>query len=103
MSRDSYLRRAYGISGTEYDAMWIQQGGVCAICKRPPRNGENLCVDHSQQTGGLRCFLVQPGLAEEKQISLFEAMDSISRATEECYESFFDPATNGWNVDTEEL
>jgi len=30
MSRDSYLRRAYGISETEYDAMWIQQGGVRA-------------------------------------------------------------------------
>jgi hypothetical protein len=59
--------------------------------------------DGEEQIGDLRCFLVQPGLAEEKQISLFEPMDSISRATEECYESFFDPATNGWNVDTEEL
>lgn len=57
MSRDSYLRRAYGISEAEYDAIWIQQGGVCAICKRPPPDSENLCVDHSHRSGSTRALL----------------------------------------------
>jgi len=30
MSHDAYVRRPNGTSGTEYDAMWIQQGGVRA-------------------------------------------------------------------------
>jgi hypothetical protein len=59
--------------------------------------------DVEQQIGNLCCFLVQPGLAEEKDVSLFEAMDSISDETAECYESVFDPSTDGWNADIEEL
>lgn len=42
--------------------------------------------DTEKQIGDLRCFLVQPGLAEERQIHLFDAMDSISDETAECYE-----------------
>ena len=56
-----------------------------------------------EQIGNLCCFLVQPGLAEEKQVSLFDAMDSISDETAECYESVFDPSTDGWNADIEDL
>ena len=59
--------------------------------------------DTEKQIGDLRCFLVQPGLAEEKQIHLFDAMDSISDETAECYEAVFDLATNEWNADIEDL
>jgi len=59
--------------------------------------------DTEKQIGDLRCFLVQPGLAEEKQIHLFDAMDSINDETAECYEAVFDPATNDWNADIEDL
>jgi hypothetical protein len=58
MSRDAYLKRTYGISEAEYDAMWIQQGGCCWICKEPSPEDENLCVDHNHRTGetrGLTC------------------------------------------------
>jgi hypothetical protein len=51
--------------------------------------------DVEEQIGNLCCFLVQPGLAEEKQVSLFDAMDSISDETAECYEWVFDPSTGG--------
>ena len=47
--------------------------------------------------------LVQPGLAAEKGASLFEAMDSISDATMECYEALFDPDTNEWSDSVQEL
>src|SRR5689334_14996244 len=33
------LRKAFGMSLGQYDAMLQQQGGVCAICKQPP-NGK---------------------------------------------------------------
>jgi hypothetical protein len=59
--------------------------------------------DTEKQIGDLRCFLVQPGLAEEKQIHLFDPADSISDETAECYEAVFDLATNDWNADIEDL
>jgi hypothetical protein len=45
--------------------------------------------DKKEQIGNLQCFLVQPGLAFEKGESLYDAMDSISDATMECYEALF--------------
>lgn len=42
--------------------------------------------DTEKQIGDLGWFLVQPGLAEERQIHLFDAMDCISDETAECYE-----------------
>jgi GNAT superfamily N-acetyltransferase len=59
--------------------------------------------DTEKQIGDLRCFLVQPGLAEEKQIHLFDAMDSINDETVECYEAVFDLVTNDYNADIEDL
>lgn len=53
-SRDAYLRRTYGISEAEYDAIVAQQGGVCFVCRKPPKPGTNLHVDHDHKTGLLR-------------------------------------------------
>lgn len=58
------LMRQYGLTIDEYDAMVVQQGNVCAICKQPEtaeRNGVKyrLAVDHCHKTGkvrGLLCF-----------------------------------------------
>lgn len=39
--------------------MCAEQGGVCAICGRRPREGTHLHVDHDHETGrvrGLLCF-----------------------------------------------
>jgi GNAT superfamily N-acetyltransferase len=59
--------------------------------------------DKEKQIGNLQCFLVQPGLAAERGESLFEAMDSISDATMDCYEALFDPDTNEWSDSVQEL
>jgi hypothetical protein len=48
------LRRIYGISAAEYQAMFVRQGGACAICKRTDRK---LCVDHCHVIRKTRCLL----------------------------------------------
>lgn len=57
------LRGAYGISIERYEELLARQGGVCGICRKPPR--EPLCVDHSHATGevrGLLCRKCNTGL-----------------------------------------
>lgn len=45
---DRRLRRTYGISLGEYNQMLAEQGGCCAICKKPP-TGRRLHVDHDHR------------------------------------------------------
>ena len=45
----------YGISRDEYEAMALNQKGLCAICKE--RVGDALRVDHDHETGKLRELL----------------------------------------------
>ena len=62
--RDRKLRDKYGISLEDYNAMYIEQGGSCWICKEPAPlagrgRGGRLHVDHCHSTGkvrGLLCY-----------------------------------------------
>jgi hypothetical protein len=46
-ARDSYLRRRYGISEAEYEAILELQQGACFICEKVPKQGQRrLHVDH---------------------------------------------------------
>ena len=36
------------------------QGGVCAICGKPPAKGKRLAVDHCHSTGVVRALLCNP-------------------------------------------
>jgi hypothetical protein len=57
--RDKYLYAKYGIGEREYQEMFLSQGGVCAVCNRPPKPGKNMNVDHDHKTGevrGLLCY-----------------------------------------------
>jgi len=51
------IGRRYGITEAEYTALLNKQGGVCAICKKSPK--ERLCVDHvhdiMKRVRGLLC------------------------------------------------
>jgi hypothetical protein len=71
------MKRSYGITLEEYNALLEQQGGVCAICKCKEtlidrRTGEvrKLAVDHcheSKKVRGLlcrRCNMVLGGVAD---------------------------------------
>ena len=42
------LRTRYGITVEQYETKLAEQGGVCAICKRPPKN-QRLYVDHDHR------------------------------------------------------
>lgn len=75
------LQRIYGVTLEAYRAMDEEQGGVCAICKRPEtvKNARTglvwkLAVDHNHETGAVR------GLLCSKCNSLLgDAEDSIER------------------------
>lgn len=56
-TRRNKLRREYGLTLEQFDAMLTAQAGLCAICQRemtPPH------VDHDHSTGVVRGLLCQP-------------------------------------------
>ena len=68
--RKSYLKRKYGMTVEQYDAMLKAQGGGCFICGRPPREDISLHVDHDHSTGrvrGILCFCCNNALADFKE------------------------------------
>jgi len=61
---DSKRRQAYGITQAQYDRLYFEQAGLCAICRQPEtrlhgRYGVpfNLGVDHNHTTGSIRGLL----------------------------------------------
>jgi len=55
LSRACTLKRKYGITPSQYNAMLAAQGGVCAICRDRP--AKRLCVDHCHVSGKVRGLL----------------------------------------------
>jgi hypothetical protein len=51
------LRKKYGISVEEYEALLEKQKGVCAICLRRCVTGRSLAVDHDHETRVIRGLL----------------------------------------------
>jgi hypothetical protein len=63
--RTYHLRRRYGITAEEADAMLAEQDGLCAVCRAAPA----VHVDHDHATGGVRallCFNCNGGLGQFK-------------------------------------
>jgi hypothetical protein len=54
--RKSHLKRKYGLTVEQYDAMLGAQGGVCAICGEKPGD-LTLHVDHHHESGAVRKLL----------------------------------------------
>jgi hypothetical protein len=85
--RQSYLKRKYGITIADYDRMFEQQGGVCAICNEPRPEERTLHVDHDHKTGvirGLLCFRCNNALGDlREEVELFQrAADYLDRDEE---------------------
>lgn len=62
-SRGYHLRRRYGLTTEEADAMLAAQGGFCAICRAAPA----VHVDHDHATNAVRdllCFHCNGGLGQ---------------------------------------
>ncbi len=58
------VKRKYGLSKEEYEALFVQQNGACAICDASP-NGKPLSVDHAHESTivrGLLCAKCNTGL-----------------------------------------
>jgi hypothetical protein len=66
-ARRSYLKKTYGMTPEQYDALLARQGGRCAICVRNHADSREfrLHVDHDHSTGrvrGLLCGLCNQGI-----------------------------------------
>jgi hypothetical protein len=60
LAKNSDLKRSYGITLAQYEAMLAAQGGKCAICRGPERTRDKdggprrMPVDHDHNTGKVR-------------------------------------------------
>jgi RNase P subunit RPR2 len=82
----SHLKRTYGLSVEAYEAMLVEQGGVCAICSRRPGDATHgrLVVDHRHSTGEIRGLLCEAcnsvlGLFGDSPVRLEVAADYLER------------------------
>lgn len=55
--RNTKLKKMFGITLDQYEAMVAAQGGVCAICGGTHKDGSALCVDHCHGTDRIRGLL----------------------------------------------
>lgn len=55
--RTSNLRKAFGITVAEYEALLAEQSGGCGICGKTCTTGRRLAVDHDHETGRVRGLL----------------------------------------------
>lgn len=82
-NRDEWMRQRYGITLKEYDAMFAQQGNVCAICKLSDE--KTMHIDHDHETGKVRGILCSQcnqgiGLLRENQSSIARAIQYLLAA-----------------------
>ena len=54
------LKRKYGLTVDQYEAMLDAQGGLCAICRGEQVNVRRMAVDHCHDTGKIRGLLCNP-------------------------------------------
>lgn len=78
--KSAVLRRAYGITFEDYEALLKNQGGGCAICgaENADSKGRMLHVDHCHATGQVRGLLCKDcntmvGYAQDQPAILFRA------------------------------
>jgi hypothetical protein len=80
-SKSIDLKKMYGITMDQYEAMEAAQGGVCAICNDPPGGRyKNLAVDHCHSTGKVRGLLC--GSCNRALGFFRDDTDAIQRAVE---------------------
>jgi hypothetical protein len=89
-SRDTYLRRKYGITEEQYNELLAQQSDACYICRKPVLPTDTaLAVDHDHHSGrirGLLCFRcnhIVVGRWKEQDIPLLERLiEYLDQGTE---------------------
>ena len=81
--RENHVRRTYGLSPEDVQALLAKQSGVCAICQGT-MEGRKLHIDHDHAKGkvrGLLCDLCNVGLGSFKDNPerLKAAIDYLSK------------------------
>lgn len=51
------LKRRFGLTIEEYNALVEMSDGLCGICRQPESRDRRLSLDHDHQTGAIRGFL----------------------------------------------
>lgn len=79
-SRRSRLRRRLAI---EQERLALQ-GGLCGLCRRPPKDGERFELDHDHRTGEIRELLCRRcnyliGAADDDRTVLLAAIEYLDR------------------------
>ena len=82
--RERDLKRRYGITQKQYQAMHDKQNGLCACCGSTCPSGKNLSVDHDHLTGQVRGLLCRPcnlgiGKLGDTAGALARALDYLRR------------------------
>lgn len=89
LSRKCNLKRMYGIDQAEYNRMFEEQDGKCAICSTATPTGKwkVFAVDHCHETGLIRGLLCNEcnrgiGLLGDNPDRLLKAVDYLKTARE---------------------
>ncbi|MFF5973641.1 endonuclease VII domain-containing protein [Streptomyces sp. NPDC012769] len=53
-NHEKRVQKVYGLKEGEYAALYVFQGGRCALCRRATGLSKNLAVDHDHTTGAVR-------------------------------------------------
>lgn len=88
--RSRNYKAKYGITLEQYNEMFANQGGVCAVCAQPERRKEtdHLAVDHNHATGQVRGLLCSNcnraiGLLEDDPKRMMAAASYLRRSAAE--------------------
>ena len=84
-----HMKSSYGIEIKDYDVMFANQNGVCAICSGNPPNGQRkkrLNIDHCHTTGNVRGLLCDAcnraiGLLKDSTEILGSAIQYLNKST----------------------
>lgn len=57
---EQHVQKTYDLSEGEYEALYVWQGGRCAICQHATGKTRRLSVDHDHKTGLVRGLLCRP-------------------------------------------
>lgn len=80
----SFYKKNYGITLEQYNQMFVDQNGLCAICNEQETNGKKLAVDHDHKTEEIRGLLCGKcnmgiGLLRDSEELLLKAMGYLKR------------------------
>lgn len=106
---NKHLKRKYGITLEDYNRMFKEQNGVCAICgkvektrrRKKTDDNERLAVDHCHETGivrGLLCFKCNTAIG-----SLGDTQEHVMKVIHYLTKSLVDSDGDTFRIGTSKL